>query len=119
MTEERKDVIGARTATNLTGTVTWSKEALEPKSKARARARAKRDIAMIAESKGLSGPTAQTKQRTKVRRRKVSLKEKRHINSRSRRLLTTREIGAGQKGTVLFIGVRVGARVWMSRMFCP
>ena len=48
-TEERKEVRRGRRAANLIGTVTKTKEALE--TKAEAKARAKLDIASIAESR--------------------------------------------------------------------
>ena len=54
MTGERNEVRRARRAANLTGMVTRTKEALETKAEAKTRAKAKPDIATIAESKGVS-----------------------------------------------------------------
>ena len=54
MTRERKEVRRAQRAANLIGTLRGTEEALETEAKSKARARAKPDIATIAESKDRS-----------------------------------------------------------------
>ena len=56
---KKKDVRRAPRAASLTGMVTRTKEALEAKEKARARARAKPDIGAIAGSTGVNRTPSQ------------------------------------------------------------
>ena len=107
MTEARKEARRDPRAANLTGTVAETKEALDAKARAKGKGKSEIRHSYGCGGRGhigvntvhTSAPTAQTKKRTKARRGRVSLKEKRQKNSRVWRHLMTKESGAGPEGT--------------------